>query len=144
MGVSESLKRGSVELLILELLKKEDMYGYQLSQEIKERSGGYYTIQESSMYPTLYRMLEKGYISDHKKIVGKRRARVYYHIEDAGLEAYEKAKMSYLTLVNGVLKILDVKTMEELNKTARDCMIAIKQRKAAQLLEEMDLEDWDI
>ena len=144
MGVSESLKRGSVELLILELLQKEDMYGYQLSQEIKERSGGFYTIQESSMYPTLYRMLEKGYISDHKKIVGKRRARVYYHIEQAGIEAHEKAKVNYLTLVYGVLKILDVNTMEELNKNAREAMFALKQRKAAQLLEEMELEDWDL
>lgn len=144
MGVSESLKRGSVELLILELLKKEDMYGYQLSQEIKERSGGYYTIQESSMYPTLYRMLEKGYISDHKKVVGARRTRVYYHIEEAGIEAHERAKMSYLTLVHGVLKILDVNTMEELNKNAKECMLKIRQRKAAQLLEEMDLEEWDL
>ena len=35
-------------------------------------------------------------------------------------------------------------TMEELNKNAREAMIALKQRKAAQLLEEMDLEDWDL
>ena len=144
MGVSESLKRGSVELLILELLKGEDMYGYQLAQEIKERSSGCYTLQESSMYPTLYRMLEKGYISDYKKVVGMRRTRVYYHIEPKGLEAHERAKMSYLTLVNGVLRILDIKSMDELNKAAKEALIAIRTRKAQELLSELDAEDWDI
>ena len=76
------------------------------------------------MYPTLYRMLEKGYISDYKKVVGMRRTRVYYHIEPKGLEAHERAKMSYLTLVNGVLRILDIKSMDELNKAAKEALIA--------------------
>ena len=60
MALSEGIKRGTVELLILTLLKDQDMYGYQLSQELVNRSNGLYTLQESSMYPTLYRLVEKG------------------------------------------------------------------------------------
>ena len=40
MGIKESFKRGSMEMLILCLLSKEDMYGYQLAQEINARSNG--------------------------------------------------------------------------------------------------------
>ena len=56
MALSEGIKRGSVELLILTVLQDQDMYGYQLSQELAVRSKGLYFLQESSMYPTLYRL----------------------------------------------------------------------------------------
>lgn len=79
MALSEGIKRGTVELLILTLLKDQDMYGYQLSQELANRSNGLYTLQESSMYPTLYRLVEKGMITDRREQVGKRKIRVYYH-----------------------------------------------------------------
>ena len=45
MALSEGIKRGTVELLILSLLKGQDMYGYQLSQELASRSKGLYTLQ---------------------------------------------------------------------------------------------------
>ena len=38
MSIWESLKRGTVDLLLLTLLHEEDMYGYQLSQELSNRS----------------------------------------------------------------------------------------------------------
>ena len=38
--IQENLKRGMTELLILHLLKEDDMYGYQLTQELEKRSEG--------------------------------------------------------------------------------------------------------
>jgi PadR family transcriptional regulator PadR len=78
------LKKATIELILLKLLSESDMYGYQLSQEIKKRSSGIYTILEGSMYPILYRLTDKHYISDYEKKVGRRQLRVYYHLEDAG------------------------------------------------------------
>ena len=65
MGISENLKKGTSEMLILFLLEKEDMYGYQLAQELRLRSEGYFVMPEGSLYPTLYRLklLVKGYAS---------------------------------------------------------------------------------
>lgn len=108
MPLSENVKRGSVELLLLTLLQKEDMYGYQLAQELESRSGGRYSLQESSMYPILYRMMDKGLISDKQVLVGKRRTRVYYHLEDKGREYLTQIRAEYLTLCKGILQILDV------------------------------------
>lgn len=113
MAVSDNVKRGSIEIVILTLLKESDMYGYQLSQEMKLRSKGRYSLLESSMYPSLYRMLDKGLISDRQEKVGKRRVRVYYHLEPAGEEYLEKAKEEYLSLTFGVLDILGVKKTTE-------------------------------
>ena len=84
MGVSDSLKKGTVELLILKLLQDRDMYGYEITQELQTRSNGYFVLQEGSLYPTLYRMLERKLISDRQELVGRRRTRVYYHLEEEG------------------------------------------------------------
>lgn len=116
MPLSENVKRGSVELLLLTLLQSEDMYGYQLAQELESRSGGRYSLQESSMYPILYRMMDKGLISDKQVLVGKRRTRVYYHLEDKGREYLAQIRMEYLTLCKGILQILEVTDFSQLEE----------------------------
>ena len=109
MGVQDNLKRGSVDLLLLTLLQEEDMYGYQICQELAHRSEGKYRLQESSMYPILYRLIEKGYITDRKELVGKRRTRVYYHLEETGKVYLQQALEDYLSTVGGVLQILGMR-----------------------------------
>ncbi len=107
MGVSENLKKGTSELLILCLLKKEDMYGYQITQELRARSNEQFVMPEGSLYPTLYRLLERGVISDRMEIVDKR-LRKYYHLVDPdGLEYLEEIKAEYQKINNGIQKILD-------------------------------------
>ena len=46
-----SFRRGVMSLVILGLLKKQDMYGYQLVQETERQSGGRIVTQEGSLYP---------------------------------------------------------------------------------------------
>lgn len=115
MSLSEGVKRGTVELLILTLLQEQDMYGYQLSQELADRSKGLYTLQDSTMYPILYRLVEKKLISDRHEKVGKRRTRVYYHIEPAGKEYLSLIREEYFTICLGVLNILGVTDIKELD-----------------------------
>ena len=86
-NAQNSFRRGVMSLVILSLLKKEDMYGYQLVQETLRASGGRIVTQEGSLYPVLYKLVDRGLISDRKVQVGKRMTRIYYHLEPAG-EAY--------------------------------------------------------
>jgi PadR family transcriptional regulator PadR len=106
MGITDSLKKGTVELLVLKLLQDRAMYGYEITQELQEKSQGFFLLQEGSLYPTLYRMLERGLISDRQELVGRRRTRVYYHLEDAGRERYECIRREYLTLNKGILNVI--------------------------------------
>lgn len=105
MGISENLKKGTSELLILYLLNKEDMYGYQIAQELKVRSDDKFVMPEGSLYPTLYRLIEKGVISDRMEIVGKR-LRKYYHLEESGKEYLETITNEYYKINSGIQKIL--------------------------------------
>ncbi len=100
-------------MLLLTMLQEEDMYGYQICQELAKRSDGHYKLLESSMYPILYRLIEKGYISDTRTLVGKRRVRVYYHLEESGKEYLARITEDYLSTVGGVLKILGKKIVAD-------------------------------
>ena len=53
-------KRATSPLVVLRLLMEKPMYGYELTQEMKQRSGGAFTI--SVLYPVLYRLQEQGYV----------------------------------------------------------------------------------
>lgn len=101
-----SYRRGVASLVILSLLKREDMYGYQLVQETERSSGGKLTTQEGSLYPVLYRLLDQGYISDRRVQVGKRMTRIYYHIEPSGEEKLKELIQDYEAVTEGVFKII--------------------------------------
>lgn len=107
MGIRDNFKKGSVEMILLILLAEEDMYGYQLSQRISQRSGGAITIPEGSMYPTLYKLVDNKYISDYKQLVGKRLTRVYYHIEEAGKERLSVLLYEYDIFSKGLQSLID-------------------------------------
>lgn len=102
-----NFRRGIMSLVLLSLLRKEDMYGYQLVQETIKLSGNRIQTQEGSLYPVLYKLQEKGYISDRKVLVGKRMQRVYYHLEPSGLEYLHTLIDEYNTISTGVNMIME-------------------------------------
>lgn len=103
---NNSFRRGVMSLVILALLKREDMYGYQLVQETAASSGGRLTTQEGSLYPVLYKLQEQGLISDRRVQVGKRMTRVYYQLEPAGRVRLEELIDEYRETTRGVFQII--------------------------------------
>lgn len=101
-----NFRRGIMSLVVLSLLSRSDMYGYQLVQETKNLSGGRIVTQEGSLYPVLYKLQENGYISDKKVLVGKRMTRVYYHIEPAGRSHLYTLIEEYKAISTGVAMII--------------------------------------
>lgn len=120
MAVSDNIKRGSIELLILTLLASQNMYGYELVQEIKNQSHQLYTMQESSLSPSLYRLMDKGLISDQQIKVSKRRVRVYYHPEVEGRRYLAEIRKEYLTLCRDILYLLNIDSLEEMVDEEQD------------------------
>jgi PadR family transcriptional regulator PadR len=107
MKVRENLKKGTVEMVLLHLLSERSMYGYEILQEMKKRSGEQFVLKDGSMYPILYRMIDKGLITDEQVLVGRRRTRVYYHLTEEGKASLEEIKAEYLFITEGITKILN-------------------------------------
>lgn len=61
---------------------------------------------EGALYPILYRLVDKGYLTDYKKPAGKRLMRVYYHLEEAGVIYFHELLEEYNQVKLGVELIL--------------------------------------
>lgn len=99
-------KRGPLQMLVLYLLKDEDMYGYQITQKINQYSGGDFPITEGSLYIVLYRLIKKEYISSQKE-TGVKKARVFYHLEPSGHELLEDLLKAYDAMHRGIMGVLE-------------------------------------
>mgnify|MGYP002560607425 CR=1 FL=1 len=110
MTVDKSLLAGSTTMLVLKLLDGQDMYGYQIVQEIAARSGGTIVTQEGSLYPVLYKLQDQGMISGEKVLVGKRMTRVYYHLEEPGHRRLQELVHEYQVMTRGVFQIIQRET----------------------------------
>lgn len=112
LAAKDGFKFGIVELLLLTLLLKEDKYGYQISHEILDMSNGYIYLREGSMYPVLYKLMEKGYITSNVEKIGLRRTRVYYHIEESGKEYLRKIRGDYINNTKAICKVVGISNEE--------------------------------
>ncbi len=62
---------------------------------------------EGTLYLILYKMVDAGYLSTYTQLVGKRRTRKYYHLEDAGREYLKQVLHEYDEISLGIALILD-------------------------------------
>ena len=106
MKIEKSLLSGSTPLLILSLLKDEDMYGYQMVAELAKRSDDTFQLKEGTLYPLLHTLEKQGWVRSYAKQTPGGRERKYYRLTDDGreqLEYKEKEWRLFSAKVNAVL-----------------------------------------
>ncbi len=74
---------GVPELLILRLLQQQEMYGYEIVQAIRERTGSVVAIGEGVVYPVLHGLEQDGALKSRRKSVNGR-SRIYYSLTKRG------------------------------------------------------------
>ena len=84
-------KRATSPLAVLRILSDRPMYGYELIQELKQRSGGKY--QLSLLYPVLYRLEEQGYLEISSSEIVDGRARICRYTCRTGLSAADAGRV---------------------------------------------------
>lgn len=87
-----------LDSLILSVLQQKDMYGYEITKLISEISNGTIVPKHGTMYPIIYNLIEKGYITSDTQLFNNK-ARVYYHLEDEGKVYLKKITDDYDNLV---------------------------------------------
>jgi PadR family transcriptional regulator len=83
-ALHNELKRGSAELLILALLEERPRHGYEIGQLIARRSEGAINFHITSLYPTLYRLENRGFIEGRWVERAGQRRRRYYKLTPGG------------------------------------------------------------
>lgn len=109
-----NLITGITDLLVLAILKeKGDSYVYEISKYVSNHSKGLLPISHNTIYTVMYKLENEKKISEYAKLVGKKRTRVYYHIESAGREYLDELLKNYYNMSNGVQFIFDSLKLEE-------------------------------
>lgn len=107
-----SFKMGTVEMLILSLLSKKDLYGYEIASLLKEWSSGSFEVPEGTLYPVLYKLEDRGHIASNEVRIGKRRIRKYYQIKSDGEKRLQALLGEYRSISEGIDAILAAKLPE--------------------------------
>ncbi len=106
MKIDKSLTSGSTTMLILRLLDGEDMYGYQMIEELEKRSENVFTLKAGTLYPILHGLEQQGMVEAYEQVTEQERTRKYYRITKKGREFFQEKKLewnSYTAVVNRVL-----------------------------------------
>jgi len=110
--IAKELKRGTLEIILLSLLSEEEKYGYQLVNEIGEKSGGLFSLGEGTLYPVLYRLEESKLIEPQWKTQDRGVPRKYYCITEEGTKQLELLKLQWYDFVDSISKFLGGKENE--------------------------------
>ncbi len=106
MFPNRDLQRGSSELLVLALLRDRAMYGYEIVRELRERSEGYFAMEEGLLYPTLHKLEREGLVLAEWRVVAARKRR-YYAATESGLAALSSAAVEWATFLHRFLGVLN-------------------------------------
>ena len=100
-------KRAVNPMLILSLLQERPKYAYEMTQELKERTGGEYNMP--LLYPVLYRLQDQGFIEESEKVISQNnRVRNYYRLTPAGIAHLEVMRRDFVRLCRHVLHQTDL------------------------------------
>lgn len=103
---SPELKKGSTEMLVLSLLDSRPRHGYEIGKLIEARSGGRITFALPTLYPTLLRMENRGWIKGRWVEKAGERERCFYRLTATGRRILADQRATWQAYVAAVDAIL--------------------------------------
>jgi PadR family transcriptional regulator, regulatory protein PadR len=106
MKINKELMKGSTVILILTLLDRKPMYGYEMSKEMEKSSNGVLSLKEGTLYPILHTLESDGMVEAYWSAGEGERKRKYYQITKKGkghLKEKQQEWVSFRTAVDQVL-----------------------------------------
>jgi len=105
---SQQLKKGVLEMLVLQLICEKATYGYDLLSQLKERSQGRFALKEGTLYPILYRLEDDGLIAARwSQGEGRVAPKKIYEITESGRLEHIRRRMIWMEFeetVNGFFR----------------------------------------
>jgi PadR family transcriptional regulator PadR len=98
---------GTLELLILKTLARDEMHGYGIAQRLRDVSGDVLQVGESSLYPALQRLLLKGWVKGEWRASENNRRARYYKLTAAGRKQLAVERDEFDRLIMAIHKVLN-------------------------------------
>jgi PadR family transcriptional regulator, regulatory protein PadR len=107
MAMDTELLKGTLSLLILSLLSRRPMYGYEIAATVHRETNGDFTWREGSLYPNLHKLQADGLIAGEWEEKESGRKRRYYHLTKKGQATLREKVQSWTKLCHAVNCVLE-------------------------------------
>ncbi len=97
---------GSLEMMILQTLRRQPMHGYALAQTIRKGSDDLLHVEEGSLYPALMRMLKAGWVSSEWGVSAHNRRVRIYRITAAGRKQLAREVSAFQRMLDGIARVM--------------------------------------
>ncbi|MDR0294458.1 MAG: PadR family transcriptional regulator [Oscillospiraceae bacterium] len=106
-NIIRQFKKGVLELIILKLLSKKEMYGYELVAELNRQSNAFH-IKEGTLYPILYRLEDDGLMKTRWEQPASRvQPKKYYSVTDKGGQFMRESYAQWKALAEDITRIME-------------------------------------
>jgi transcriptional regulator len=100
------LLAGTLDMLILRMLQAGPAHGLQIAQDIERRSGDVLLVEQGSLYPALYRLEERGWVTSEWSVSDTGRRARFYSLTRLGRQQLTVESGRWDTLVRAVAKAM--------------------------------------
>ena len=109
MSYPTELLKGTFKTIVLKLLAKhKKMYGYEITQMVKELTNDKIQITEGALYPTLHALEADGLVTTETEYIGKR-VRKYYSLSPSGKVTVKEKMKELADFMDTMISLLDIK-----------------------------------
>lgn len=116
--LNKELMASSLAPIVLLIIRSQESYGYQIIQELRDKTGGQLHVAEGTLYPVLKKMETKEWIEGNWKKADSGRERRYYAITEKGKQELE-AQYSQWNFINDLIhKLWDLPISISTNPSA--------------------------
>ena len=106
---SPELLKGTLQTIVLKVLKDHGkMYGYEITQRVKELSDGHILLTEGALYPALHKLEADGLLNTEVVSIGKR-IRKYYTLTSPGKVQAKERVAEFVDFIQTMGSVLQVK-----------------------------------
>ena len=102
MRIERELMRGAGPAAVLSLLSRGEMYGYELVDALATTTQGVLEMGQSTLYPMLYNLEAKGFVTSQRRASEQGRQRKYYSLTDAGRTRLASERRQWQAVTNAM------------------------------------------
>jgi PadR family transcriptional regulator, regulatory protein PadR len=107
MAQKSGLVQGTLDMLVLRVLSRGEFHGWGITQKLEQLSKNALRVEEGSLYPSLYRMEEKGWLKSEWRLSDKGQRAKFYALTRIGRKQLEAEKESWGRLTDIIAQVME-------------------------------------
>ena len=105
--MNPQFKKGVLELVVLESVRKKDMYGYEMIDQLRQKSDNVFELKVGTLYPLLHSLEKSGCLTSYEgEAAGKKR--IYYRITPEGRKQLKKKTEEWSEYASAVMHVMEL------------------------------------